>query len=192
MRPMAKPTYSRRRLIGITVILVMTGVVLVTNQSQYHLETVLFKVNPDGSRTELEDGSGINDGDQLVMHVTSTSPLYIHVYSEDSQGDAHGLFPLASSGLKNPVPGHNTYALPGDELTWTVHSAATFKIIHILASPEPDNRVDAAYAALPAPHLVDVAVAATPLIDLSREIAETAEMIKGASHRVIELATKVD
>ena len=196
-----------RRAIGIAALLSMAIMVIVTWPSQYQLETALYRVNADETRTALVNGATVSVGDHLVLDVSATIPLYVYVFNEDSAGNGWGLFPLASQDHENPLLGgvvHTLPALEDRELTWTVDSANTVERIHILAYPERDERVEASFAALPEAQLAATGfeprgvgrlsvhepvpkVSAAAIIQLSRELTDDSEMRSGTWYRVIEL-----
>jgi len=196
-----------RRAIGITALLAMATMIIVSWPSQYQLETVLYRVNADDTRTALVNGATVSVGDHLVLDVSATIPLYVYVFNEDSAGNGWGLFPLASQGHENPLLGgavHTLPALKDRELTWTVDSANIVERIHILAYPERDERVEASFAALPEAQLAATVseprgvgrlsvreavpkVSAAAIIQLSRELTDDTEMRSGTWYRVIEL-----
>lgn len=173
----------------------------------YQLDTRLYRLNADASRSELVNGSTVAVGDDLLLELTSSVPLYVYVFNEDATGNAWGLFPLAWAGHRNPLAADETHFLPsqGDgELAWTVDSAGVVERIHILASPEPVAEVEAAFAALPPARLATGALAsrgvgsmgrregaspmsAASLVQRSRQLAGSAEALSGVTYRVIEL-----
>jgi hypothetical protein len=196
--------FSRRRVIGLAAILALAAAVFVTWPSQYQFDVTLLRIGNDNSRTILETGSVVAVGDQLVLELTATRPLYVYVFNEDALGNAWGLFPLGPPDDGNPLAPGETHALPGDDLSWTVDSAGIVDRIHILASPHFDERVAEQFAALPSARLVDAGfgsrgvgsvtrrdgspkVSATAIIQLAQELAATGEMLSGVSYRVIEL-----
>ena len=196
-----------RRAIGIAALLAMATMIIVSWPSQYQLETVLYRVNADDTRTALVNGATVSVGDHLVLDVSATIPLYVYVFNEDSVGNGWGLFPLASLGHENPLLGgavHTLPALEDRELTWMVDSANIVKRIHILAYPERDERVETSFAALPEAQLAATGfeprgvgrlsvheavpkVSAAAIIQLSRELTDDTEMRSGTWYRVIEL-----
>lgn len=198
------PTFSRRRVIGVAILLALAATVLVTSPSQYQLDVELKRLGEGDAFVALADGSTVSVGDDLVLELTSTIPLYVYVFNEDARGNAWGLYPLDAAVEPTPLAAGETHRLPGDGLAWTVDSAGIVERIHILVSPGIEDEVVAQFAALPSARLTDTgfdargiggisrreesqAVSAAPMIQLSRELAEEGEMLSGVSYRVIEL-----
>jgi hypothetical protein len=89
------------------------------------------------------------------------------------------------------------------DLAWTVDSVGVVERIHIFAGPEPDARIETRFADLPPARLAHdfdkrgvgsiterpqrPTVSAAAIVQLSRDLAGTAETTSGASYRVIEL-----
>jgi tRNA A-37 threonylcarbamoyl transferase component Bud32/sulfur transfer complex TusBCD TusB component (DsrH family) len=198
------PKISRRRVIGIVLLLALAATVLVTSPSQYQLDTRLLRLAENNVVVALEDGAVVTVGDNLVLELTATVPLYVYIFNEDTRGNAWGLYPLDMAGEAGPLSAGATHRLPGKDLAWTVDTAGIIERIHILASPGFDEQVAGQFAALPPARLADAgfgtrgigsisrrdeaqAVSARPMIQLSQELAEEGEMLSGVSYRVIEL-----
>lgn len=200
----ATPVFSWRRAVGVIAMLALAVLVIVVSPTQYQFDVTLLRLDADNSRSVLEDGSAVAVGDDLVLELSATAPLYVYVFNEDDLGNAWGLYPLDPAGDVDPLPAGETHRLPGDGLAWTVDSAGIVERIHILAGPHFDERVAEQFAALPPARLPDPgfaprgigrvsrrddspAVSATAMIQLSRELADTGETNSGVSYRVIEL-----
>jgi tRNA A-37 threonylcarbamoyl transferase component Bud32 len=201
-----RPVKSLRRRIGIFAMLGLAIVTLFSWPTEYQLDTSLYRIDADGIRTGLETGATVTVGDDLVLELTSTVPIYVYVFNEDAVGNAWGLFPLESLAHRNPLAPGVAHALPGmgnRDLAWTVDSAGIVERIHIFASPEPEARIETRFADLPPAQLASgfdtrgvgsvtdrpqrPAVSAAAIVQLSRDLAGTAETTSGASYRVIEL-----
>jgi tRNA A-37 threonylcarbamoyl transferase component Bud32 len=203
-----KPPPSRlRRIAGVLSILLLAIMVIVQWPAQYQLDTTLYRVNADNTRIQLVDGAAVSVGDRLVLEVTTTVPMYVYVFNEDSLGNAWGLFPLAAAGHENPLAADMTHLLPaeGDSaLTWVVDSAGISERIHVLASPEPVAQVEQIYRSLPEARLAApgfeprgvgsvsaqpglTKVSAAPMIQAAQELTDEAEIAIGVTYRVIEL-----
>jgi serine/threonine protein kinase len=204
-----RPAKSIRRRIGVFAMLGLAVVTLFNWPTEFQLDTSLYRIDADGSRTRLESGATVGVGDDLVLELISTAPLYVYVFNEDAVGNAWGLFPLEALGHRNPLLPGVVHVLPdtGNRgIAWTVDSAGIFERIHILASPKPEARIETRFATLPTARLADEfdtrgigsitdrpqrpVVSAAAIIQLSRELSDTAETTSGTSYRVIELATE--
>lgn len=193
-----------RRTAAIFAMLVFAALVVFHWPAQYQLEATLYRVGEDGSRSALAGGSTVAVGDNLVLQVSASIPMYVYVFNEDARGNAWGLFPLTALGESNPLAAGESHTLPGAGLTWTVDSAGLVERIHILASPEPDERVEARFRALPQAILGGSGLSArgvgsvrrqegvrtssaAPMIQAAEELAGTAETVSGVTYEVIEL-----
>ena len=186
-----KPPSRVRRILGITLILVMAAFVIMQWPSQYRFESDLYRVNPDQSWTRLADGAAVGAGDRLVLEVTTTVPMYVFVFGEDVRGNAWGLFPLYDAGHANPLRANETHTLPaeGDDApTWVITAAAELRRIHIVAIPEEVPEFERLNRGLPVPGEADISSAAiAPLVRAARMLDEEAEFAIGVTYRVIEL-----
>jgi hypothetical protein len=196
-----RPAKSMRRKIGVFAMLGLAAVTLFHWPTEFQLDTSLYRIDADGMRTELDSGAAVTVGDDLVLELTSTVPIYVYVFNEDAVGNAWGLFPLESPGHRNPLAPGVVHVLPGmgnRDLAWTVDSVGVVERIHIFAGPEPDARIETRFARLA--HDFDKrgvgsiterpqrpTVSAAAIVQLSRDLAGTAETTSGASYRVIEL-----
>jgi hypothetical protein len=186
-----RPPSRIRRILGVTLILILAALVIMQWPSQYRFDNTLYRINPDQSRTELVDGADIGSGDQLALEVTTTVSMYVYVFGEDERGDAYGLFPQADAGHANPLRSDETHTLPAegvDALNWVIGDATQIARIHVLAFPEEVPEFEALYHELPPLGSVDpLRTAAAPLIEAARILDEDAEFAIGVTYRVIEL-----
>ena len=191
-----RPPSRLRRILGVTLILLLAVLVIMQWPSQYRFDNTLFRVNPDESRTELIDGATVLDGDRLVLEVTTTVPMYVYVFAEDDHGNAWGLFPQAGVGHSNLLSAEQSHTLPGegdDASTWVISDATGLAKIHILAFPEEVAAVRLLYQALPGLGEANrPVVAATPLVEASRKLDEDDDLSIGVTYRVIEVETTED
>jgi hypothetical protein len=191
-----RPPSRLRRILGVTLILLLAVLVIMQWPSQYRFDNTLFRVNPDESRTELVDGATVLDGDRLVLEVTTTVPMYVYVFAEDDYGNAWGLFPQAGAGHSNLLRADESHTLPGDgddASTWVISDATGLAKIHILAFPEEVAAVRLLYQALPGLGEANrPVVAATPLVEASRILDEDDDLSIGVTYRVIEVETTED
>ena len=186
-----EPPSRIRRILGISLILLLAAFVIMQWPSQYRFESDLYRVNPDQSWTQLADGAAVGVGDRLVLEVTTTVPMYVFVFGEDVRGNAWGLFPLYDSGHVNPLRANETHTLPaeGDDApTWIVTTAAELRRIHIVAFPEAVPEFERLTLGLPVPGVADISSAAVaPLVRAARMLDEEADFAIGVTYRVIEL-----
>jgi serine/threonine protein kinase len=200
---------SRRHVFGaIALVAIAAAVTMLTLPAHYSFESNLYRLNADQSRTALTSGDSISVGDNLVLEITASKPLYVYVFNEDTQGRAWGLFPLAAAGHELPLAAGATHFLPAtndDNLSWTVDSVGGIERIHVLASTEPMPELAIRFSELPAagmratgfdrrgigslsrnPGLANPSASA--MIQAAQSLAGTAETDSGVSYRVIELA----
>lgn len=187
-----KPPPSRiRRILGVSLILLMAVFVIMQWPAQYRFDNTLYRVNPDQSWSELLDGAAVGNGDNLVLEVTTTVPMYVFVFGEDGRGNAWRLFPRSDASHVNPLSADETHTLPaegGDAPTWVIADALDLARIHVLAVPEEVPEFESLYDGLPALGEADrSAVAAAQLINAARFLDEEAEFAIGVTYRVIEL-----
>lgn len=187
-----KPPPSRvRRILGVSLILLMAVFVIMQWPSQYRFDNTLYRVDPDQGRTELVDGAAVSDGDRLVLEVTTTVPMYVFVFGEDARGNAWGLFPRGDIGHANPLRADETHTLPaeGDGApTWVIDAALEIERLHVLAFPEKVPEFERLYDELPVPGEAALSTAAVaPLVDAARILDEEADLAIGVTYRVIEL-----
>ena len=191
-----RPPSRIRRILGVTLILILAALVIMQWPSQYRFDNTLYRINPDQSRTELVDGADIGSGDRLALEVTTTVSMYVYVFGEDERGDAYGLFPQADAGHANPLRSDETHTLPAegvDALNWVIDDATQIARIHVLAFPEEVPEFEALYHELPPLGSVGpLRTAAAPLIKAARILDEDAEFAIGVTYRIIELKRHVD
>ena len=191
-----RPPSRIRRILGVTLILILAALVIMQWPSQYRFDNTLYRINPDQSRTELVDGADIGSGDHLALEVTTTVSMYVYVFGEDERGDAYGLFPQADAGHANPLRSDETHTLPAegvDALNWVIDDATQIARIHVLAFPEEVPEFEALYRELPPLGSVGpLRSAAAPLIEAARILDEDAEFAIGVTYRIIELKRHVD
>ena len=176
----------------LVAMLALAVLVIVVSPTQYQFDVTLLRLDADNSRSVLEDGSAVAVGDDLVLELSATAPLYVYVFNEDD---------LGINGVTDVFVRDNT---TGDVTAVSVDSAGIVERFPILASHHFDERVAEQFAALPPARLPDPgfaprgigrvsrrddspAVSATAMIQLSRELADTGETNSGVSYRVIEL-----
>lgn len=186
-----RPPNRARRIAGIGLILLLAVLVIQQWPAQYRFDNALYRINADDSRTELVDGAAIAGGDSLVLEVSTTIPMYVYVFAEDTVGNAWGLFPLAAAGHANPLRADETHTLPAegdDAVTWVVDDRLRIDRVHILACPEAVPEFDALYAELQPLDRPDLpGHPAAPLIEAARMLDEEAEIAIGVTYRSIEL-----
>ena len=187
-----KPPPSRvRRILGISLILLMAVFVIMQWPAQYHFDNTLYRINPDRSWTELVDGAAVGNGDNLVLEVTTTVPMYVFVFGEDERGNAWGLFPQDEASHANPLRADETHTLPAegeDAPAWVIDEVLDLARIHVLAFPEEVPEFELLYEELPVPGDADRSTAAAaPLIETARLLDEEAEFAIGVTYRAIEL-----
>ena len=191
-----RPPSRIRRILGVTLILILAALVIMQWPSQYRFDNTLYRINPDQSRTELVDGADIGSGDHLALEVTTTVSMYVYVFGEDERGDAYALFPRAEAGHANPLRSDETHTLPAegvDAPNWVIDDATQIARIHVLAFPEEVPEFEALYRELPPLGSVGpLRSAAAPLIEAARILDEDAEFAIGVTYRIIELKRHVD
>ena len=188
-----RPPSRIRRILGVTLILVLAALVIMQWPSQYRFDNTLYRINPDQSRTELADGAAIGSGDRLTLEVTTTVSMYVYVFGEDEHGDAYGLFPLAEAGHANPLRSDETHTLPAegtDAPSWVIGDATQINRLHVLAFPEEVPEFEALYREVPPLGSVGPSrTAAAPLIEAARILDEDADFAIGVTYRVIQFET---
>lgn len=191
-----RPPSRIRRILGVTLILILAALVIMQWPSQYRFDNTLYRINPDQSRTELVDGAAIGSGDRLTLEVTTTVSMYVYVFGEDARGDARGLFPQTEAGHANPLRSDETHTLPAegvDAPAWVVGDATQIVRIHVLASPEAVPEFEALYREVPPLGSVGPSrTPAAPLIEAARILKEDADLSIGVTYRVIEFETTED
>lgn len=204
----ARSRITGRQAIGALALVAITATVVFLNwPTRYSFDSSLYLLNANQSRTSLASGDSVGVGDNLVLEVTASTPVYVYVFNEDSRGTAWGLFPLAAAGHELPLAAGVSHFLPATRdsgLSWTVDSVGGMERIHVLASPEPMPEIAQRFSALPAAVLRPAGfdsrgvgsltrqpgqanVSASAVIQAAQSLAGTAETDSGVSYRVIEL-----
>ena len=106
----------------------------------YVVDAMLYRTNP-GHREPLLPGATITLGDRFQLEFEGSKPLNVYVISKDEDGEAHLLFPMSRSELKNPLPAGVKHRLPGTDegtqINWQATSAGGRERLLIVASREP-------------------------------------------------------
>lgn len=187
-RATRRPSSPVRRIAGIAIILSLAVLVILQWPSQYRLESSLYLLGPDDFRNELASGAALYVGDCLGLEVTPTVPMFVYVFSEDTAGNARRLFPRTGATLENPLAPDERHALApmtDGSLCWRVTGENEFRRLHLLASPEPVPDFRMQYLAMPDDGPSDVP--ALPIIEMARQLDESADIAIGVTYTVIEL-----
>lgn len=108
----------------------------------------------------LSGGEALYLGDTLSISLATGSAMYVYVFSEDDQGRAYGLYPIAAIGQQNPLPAGGPHPLPGthngQELSWRVDSLAGAERVHVVLSPNRPVDIESEYLKLPSPALPEL------------------------------------
>ena len=102
------------------------------------------------SGAALNDGAAIALGDKLSLAFHSNHTAYVYVFNDDGSGEAAVLFPLPNVEPANPLDANADYQLPGKRgaqaLSWQVNSNAEREQFVVIASDQPQPKLDAAIA----------------------------------------------
>jgi hypothetical protein len=113
------------------------------------LHATLFRRGESGPEP-LENGGRVGPGDRLWLEVENPESAYVYVLDEDETGALFLLFPMAASGLANPLPPAARHRLPGvkdgEDLSWQVTSAGGRETFLVVAARRPIPAMQSALA----------------------------------------------
>ncbi len=124
--------------------------------------SVTYLRTSGGADEPLAEATLVRPGDTLGLLLKLSAPAHVYVLNEDESGAVFVLFPLAATGLRNPLPGGQTVRLPGARagrrLDWEVTDGRGEEHFLLVAAREPVVWLEAqlpdfaAPAADPEPH----------------------------------------
>ena len=114
------------------------------------LDLQIAFIYPSGGNTGLrvlEKGAALRSGDDYKLIIIPEEDCYLYLFQMDSAGNLFMLFPLptfenAGAGTPNPLVGHNTYMLPGQDSAYFLDENRGVERIYLLASKKADKNIE--------------------------------------------------
>jgi eukaryotic-like serine/threonine-protein kinase len=122
------------------------------------IEAQLYLCSKTGNRA-LQTGDHVRAGDDLVLELRASVPVYAYLFSEDSEGKLLTIFPLPEYLLENPLSAGVSHLLPGSidgEQQSLRMDEGTAKSESLLLITSPGPLAEAEELARRTPHAVKV------------------------------------
>jgi serine/threonine-protein kinase len=112
----------------------------------YTVEAAFLKwTNHEDQR--LANDERVRPGDDILLTLRASTPVYVYVYNEDAAGQKYALYPLREEDYGVPLDPGRTHRLPGivdgEERSWEVSSRGTRENFIVAAGPERNLELEA-------------------------------------------------
>ena len=95
------------------------------------------------ARVLVNEGQGLNSGDQFQIYFKTNQDCYVYVINIDSHGNVFSAFPNKEGGITDNFLKKNVrYTLPTDELYYSLDSNPGVETIFFIGSYEPMQDID--------------------------------------------------
>jgi hypothetical protein len=95
----------------------------------------------------LANDERVRPGDDILLTLRASTPVYVYVYNEDAAGQKYALYPLREEDYGVPLDPGRTHRLPGivdgEERSWEVSSRGTRENFIVAAGPERNLELEA-------------------------------------------------
>lgn len=103
----------------------------------------VFRVGSGGRETLISyDGSAkLHSGDQYRIYMRPAAPRYVYLFQQDSQGNAHWIFPRPDKGVVNPLMS-GEYYLPDRSEVFVLDNTVGQETISLVVLEEPNPELE--------------------------------------------------
>jgi serine/threonine-protein kinase len=112
----------------------------------YDIEAAFLRYTPRGD-APLSHDERISPGDELLLTLRASRPVFAYVYNEDAAGHRFALYPLEDADFARPLEAGRVHRLPGlhdgEERRWEVSSRGTREHFVVAVSLERDTTMEA-------------------------------------------------
>jgi len=115
------------------------------------LQVGFWRQVADGASTRIEaldDGDVLYTGDKIKLSFRCSTSAHVYVVGIDGTGWATPMFPIAASGLRNPVRADVDHMVPDESWWFELDEYTGIEHVFVLASPEPKPELDEVFSRL--------------------------------------------